>query len=813
MIKLASLMASAFFAVAAIAQLPSPALVGYWHNWNDVNAKYIDIDSVDSRYNVIPVAFAIPTSNTDMTMTFTPDRGTVQQLKDRIKRQQDKGKKVLLSIGGATAYVDLTTAANQDAFTTSLVDILETYGFDGLDIDIEHGRSILIEGGTIAAPQNPAQNNLIAAIKTIMAEYRATFGRKMLLTFAPETAYVQGGMSGFGNIWGGYLPILDAFRDSLDLIHVQLYNSGTMYGIDNKIYAQGTADFIVAMTEAVIKGFATRGGGTMGGFPASKVAVGLPATVNAAGGGYVDSATIDSAVTYLLGKGPRPGTYVLNKATGYPDLGGMMTWSINWDSVSANGKRYPYASVYHALFGTPPLPVPDQVQLIAPFHDQYLRQNSVQLRWARTEPEVTSYHVEVRQDGRIVTSDTAITDTTQTMATLIPATTYTWRVRARNASGWGSWSTQRTFRSVPFPTRPQLIAPAPNRTLTANTTTLQWGKASPDVLDYRVTLTLKSGSVVADSIVTDTTLFVWLMPATTYMWRVQARNVSGAGEWSDTWSFTSLPYPDTVQLLLPANQSVLIDSAISMTWMQAGPGVQVYHLELYRGGSLITSDSSLTDTVMAPTDPRCCVTYAWRVRARNASGWGPWSATRQFEFLPPPSAVSIVGPAQGAQIIEGPVTIMWLQASPKVLAYHIQVRQDTTIVYSSETLTDTSLALPALPIADGYSVRVRAANASGIGPWTDWRMFAIIADTTTSVEVSMDGDALQMYPHPVGHVLTIQSTTNIASDIVIYDLHGRQLHASQADQPTSTRMIDLSALQPGIYVLRAGRIVQTIVKQ
>jgi hypothetical protein len=342
---------------------------------------------------------------------------------------------------------------------------------------------------------------------------------------------------------------------------------------------------------------------------------------------------------------------------------------------------------------------------------------------------------------------------------------------------------------------------------------LQWGKASPDVLDYRVTLTLKSGSVVADSIVTDTTLFVWLMPATTYMWRVQARNVSGAGEWSDTWSFTSLPYPDTVQLLLPANQSVLIDSAISMTWMQAGPGVQVYHLELYRGGSLITSDSSLTDTVMALTDPRCCVTYAWRVRARNASGWGPWSATRQFEFLPPPSAVSIVGPAQGAQIIEGPVTIMWLQASPKVLAYHIQVRQDTTIVYSSETLTDTSLALPALPIADGYSVRVRAANASGIGPWTDWRMFAIIADTTTSVEVSMDGDALQMYPHPVGHVLTIQSTTNIASDIVIYDLHGRQLHASQADQPTSTRMIDLSALQPGIYVLRAGRIVQTIVKQ
>ena len=36
--------------------------------------------------------------------------------------------------------------------------------------------------------------------------------------------------------------------------HVQLYNSGSMYGIDGNIYTQGTADFIVAMTEAVIQG-------------------------------------------------------------------------------------------------------------------------------------------------------------------------------------------------------------------------------------------------------------------------------------------------------------------------------------------------------------------------------------------------------------------------------------------------------------------------------------------------------------------------------------------------------------------------------
>lgn len=141
-------------------------------------------------------------------------------------------------------------------------------------------------GGTISAPGNIAQINLIDAIKQIMANYRATHPQKLLLTMAPETAFVQGGQSGFGSIWGGYLPIIHALRDSLDLLQVQLYNSGSMYGIDSKIYTQGSADFILAMTEAVIQGFNTSGG-MFTGLPASKIAVGLPACTNAAGGGLI----------------------------------------------------------------------------------------------------------------------------------------------------------------------------------------------------------------------------------------------------------------------------------------------------------------------------------------------------------------------------------------------------------------------------------------------------------------------------------------------------------------------------------------------
>lgn len=348
--KYYTIIALTFVITICKSQIPNPALIGYWHNWNDINAPYIQLDAIDKRYNVIEVAFAVPTSPSDMNMLFTPDVVSPSVFITKVQTLQSQGKKVLLSIGGATTSIDLTTTINKNAFVSSITAIINTYGFDGIDIDIEHGNSILISGGTIAAPGNIAQINLIDAIKQIMANYRTIHSRKLLLTMAPETAYVQGGQSAFGSIWGGYLPIIDALRDSLDLLQVQLYNSGSMYGIDGKIYTQGTADFIIAMTEAVIHGFNTSGGMFVG-LSAGKVAVGLPACISAAGGGFVDSATVKTAIDYLRGNGSQPGTYVLSKLSGYPSLRGMMTWSVNWDAVSTCASKYQYATNFEKIFG------------------------------------------------------------------------------------------------------------------------------------------------------------------------------------------------------------------------------------------------------------------------------------------------------------------------------------------------------------------------------------------------------------------------------------------------------------------------------
>jgi chitinase len=330
------------------AQTPSPALVGYWHNWNTTEAPYIQLNNIDTSYNVVIISFALPTSYTDMTMTFVPEQVTQAAFISQIQQLQSQGKKVLISIGGATGVINLADNTQKQNFINSMNTMINTFGFDGIDIDIEHGDGILA-AGTIASPTAPGTINLILAIESIMNTYQQTHGHKMFLTMAPETAYVQGGMSAYGSIWGGYLPLIHALSDDIDIVSVQLYNSGTIYGIDGNIYTQGTADFIVALTEATIQGFSTTGG-LFAGLPASKVAVGLPACSSAAGGGYTDTATVAAAIRYLKGEGPQPGSYTLTQTAGYPDLRGMMTWSINWDAAANCGGAYTFAQNFNNLF-------------------------------------------------------------------------------------------------------------------------------------------------------------------------------------------------------------------------------------------------------------------------------------------------------------------------------------------------------------------------------------------------------------------------------------------------------------------------------
>lgn len=349
------LLFSLLYSSNLFAQTPYPALVGYWHNWNDGSAPYIPLDQIDSRYNVVNLAFAVPGNGTDYDMEFVLCCGETQAgLISKIQTLQGNGVVVNISIGGATAQISLDNDTEKNTFISSMNAIINTYGFNGIDVDLEGSSLAVNAASTIANPTDIPVINMIDAIQQIATDFQSNFGTSIFLSTAPETAFVQGGQSAWGGIWGAYLPLIDALRNDWDLIHVQLYNSGSMYGIDGNIYAQGSADFIISMVEAMIQGFDVdqwnNQAGTFNGFSESLIAIGLPACPSAAGGGFTSTTIVESAINYIRGTGPQPGSYQLQGGP-YPGLAGMMTWSINWDAVgTCNSSSYEFAQNFEDIF-------------------------------------------------------------------------------------------------------------------------------------------------------------------------------------------------------------------------------------------------------------------------------------------------------------------------------------------------------------------------------------------------------------------------------------------------------------------------------
>ncbi|NYF58941.1 carbohydrate-binding protein [Micromonospora purpureochromogenes] len=297
---------------------PRPAgkvLQGYWENWdgaaNGVHPPLGWIPVTDPRiaghgYNVVNAAF--PVIRADGTALWEDGMDATVKVPTPAEMCQAKaaGLTILLSIGGATAGIDLSSTAVADRFVATVVPILKKYNFDGIDIDIETG----LTGSGDINRLSPSQANLIRIIDGVLAQMPAGFG----LTMAPETAYVTGGSVTYGSIWGAYLPIVKRYADNGRLwwLNMQYYN-GSMYGCSGDSYPAGTVQGFTAQTDCLHTGLVVQG--TTIRVPYDKQVPGLPAQPGAGGGHLPPSSVAQAWNTYRGG------------------LKGLMTWSLNWDGA------------------------------------------------------------------------------------------------------------------------------------------------------------------------------------------------------------------------------------------------------------------------------------------------------------------------------------------------------------------------------------------------------------------------------------------------------------------------------------------------
>ncbi len=324
---------SLIFSSSFAQELPSRLIVGYWHNWaNSPNSLLLT--EIPEAYDVINIAFAVPSEQFGADMQFSPDISIYpeeQDFLDDIATLQDLGKKVLISLGGATAIVNVADSSDVEDFVSSMTELIDYYNFDGIDIDLE-ASSLMLEVGDTDF-RDPTSDLIVYFIDAVQ-QLLDTYPEDLILTAAPETAYVQGGYSAYSSVWGAYLPVIHAFRDQLTYIHVQHYNTGSMFGRDGLVYDPATADFHVAMADMLLAGFNVNANFDPIFFDPldeAQVLIGLPASPLAAGSGYSEPDIVHEAVTYLVTGEGFGGSYNLSNPDGFPAFRGLMTWSINWD--------------------------------------------------------------------------------------------------------------------------------------------------------------------------------------------------------------------------------------------------------------------------------------------------------------------------------------------------------------------------------------------------------------------------------------------------------------------------------------------------
>jgi chitinase len=332
-------------AEAPTAALSRHALVGYLHASFANGSGYLPMADVPAAWDIIQLAFGEPTSVTSGDIRFNrcpvaecPNVESDADFLAAIRAKQSAGKKVLLSIGGEKGQVQLTTAGARDAFVSSVSAIMDRWNLDGVDIDFEGSSLYLDPGDTdVQNPRTSVVVNLISALRTLKAKY----GDRFTLTMAPETFFVQMGYYTYGGRGGAYLPVIQALRNDLTVLHVQDYNSGPIMGLDNQWHFMGNAEFHVAMMDMLIAGFPLAGTGqTFPGLRPDQVAIGLPAAMYA-GNGFTAEADVHAALTCLT-SGTGCGSYTL-RGGAQPAFRGLMTWSINWDRFNnwafQNGHR------------------------------------------------------------------------------------------------------------------------------------------------------------------------------------------------------------------------------------------------------------------------------------------------------------------------------------------------------------------------------------------------------------------------------------------------------------------------------------------
>jgi len=132
--------------IAGTGPLPEHVITGYWQDFTGNGAAVLRLSAVPTTYGLIAVAFANATSTPGaVSFAIDPQLATAiggytdSNFIADINTLHSQGRKVIISVGGQNGAISVSDATSATNFANSAYSIIQQYGFDGVDIDLENG--------------------------------------------------------------------------------------------------------------------------------------------------------------------------------------------------------------------------------------------------------------------------------------------------------------------------------------------------------------------------------------------------------------------------------------------------------------------------------------------------------------------------------------------------------------------------------------------------------------------------------------------------------------------------------------------------
>jgi hypothetical protein len=252
-------------------------------------------------------------------------------------------------------------------------------------------------------------------------------------------------------------------------------------------------------------------------------------------------------------------------------------------------------------------------------------------------------------------SDSLLTSYTASGSSIVGGTTYRFRLRARNAVGWGAWSPVASIAASAVPAQMAAVTTQIDPGLDPLSVKISW--VAPDansdaIQGYHVTIRARSGEYLEDltncnaGLAAIATARQCLVPLTTLrttfslayndlvVARARAYNSLGNGQYSQPNAAGATIQTEPSIMATPTRGATTLTS-IQVNWVAlaaaatGGAAVDSYELEYKEdpGGSSWTKlqgqdgsySTALTGTLASAT---AGTWYLFRVRAHNVHGWG-----------------------------------------------------------------------------------------------------------------------------------------------------------------------------------------------